>query len=129
VLVVEDDEFMREFLQQLMIRLGLQVSCAAAPAAAERLLRLRRFALVVTDLDLDPARGGEGLALARWVRERAPATKVMLISGNLTAEVAEQAKAAGVSSVVGKPFDLDVFAATVDGLVGAGRLEPAPAVG
>lgn len=117
VLVVEDDDLVREFLQQLMIRLGLQVSCAAAPEAAERLLRLRRFALVVTDLDLDPARGGEGLALARWVRERAPSTKVVLISGNLTAEVTAEALAAGVSSVVGKPFDLDHFSRTLTALV------------
>ena len=52
VLVVDDDNALRETLSEAMVSLPVEVTTAATGAAALELLATRKFAVVVTDLKM-----------------------------------------------------------------------------
>ncbi len=64
--------------------------------------------LIVSEWDMDPV---GGLMLAKWVRNSVHSPNrlmpMAIISGNLDAEKVEQARQAGINSVMAKPFTMD----------------------
>jgi CheY-like chemotaxis protein len=75
VLVVEDDDSVRALVRSVLESAGYDVRVAAEPAEA---LRGPDADLLVTDM-LMP--GMNGRELAEWIRERAPETRILFISG------------------------------------------------
>lgn len=74
--------------------------------------------LIISEWDMDPV---GGLMLAQWLRNNIHSPNrlmpMAIISGNLDAEKVEQARAAGVNSVMAKPFTLDKLKAHLEGLL------------
>jgi response regulator RpfG family c-di-GMP phosphodiesterase len=102
VLIAEDDAEIRDILREFLCR---EYACDAVGSAEEALalLRLYRFQLVLSDISLP---GMSGLELATHVRELAPETVVVVVSGAQTQESAIAALRAGAFDYVVKPFDL-----------------------
>ena len=65
LLVVDDDDRIRELLKEYLAREGYRVTGAAHAAAARRLMELIEFDLVVLDVMMP---GESGLELTSWVR-------------------------------------------------------------
>jgi two-component system phosphate regulon response regulator OmpR len=65
LLIVDDDDRLRELLKQFLARAGFRVSAAASAAAARRLLDTLEFDLLVVDVMMP---GEDGFSLTRWLR-------------------------------------------------------------
>ncbi len=65
LLIVDDDDRLRELLKQFLARAGFRVSVAASAAAARRLLETLEFDMLVVDVMMP---GEDGFSLTRWLR-------------------------------------------------------------
>jgi PAS domain S-box-containing protein len=103
VLVVDDEEQVRETLAEMVKALGHRAVTADGGRAALEALDGSEFDLVFTDLSMP---GMDGWEVARAVRARRPATRVVVVTG-YGAEAARSAEAAAssVAAVIAKPFD------------------------
>jgi CheY-like chemotaxis protein len=79
---------------------GLEAVGAADPTQAVDVLTDRRIDVVVADYHLP---GTVGLELLAVIRGTAPATRLILYSGGMTAELAAEARAFEVQAVLDKP--------------------------
>jgi two-component system cell cycle sensor histidine kinase/response regulator CckA len=102
VLVVDDEESVREFMRDLLETWGLAVQVAAGGPQAKAMLDAAPDAvdLVITDQTMPRL---TGLDLARHLRSRRRELPVILYSGYIDGLSEEQAKAAGVSALLRKP--------------------------
>jgi DNA-binding NtrC family response regulator len=103
VLVVDDEPGMRNFLEKTLApRVGRVLSAADAEAADE-LMRLHRFDLVVLDIALP---GKSGIQWLKELRQRGHAGEVVLITAFADLDTAIEALRAGASDFILKPFRL-----------------------
>ena len=101
VLVVDDEEGMRNFLvKTLAPRCGQVLAADSAEAGAE-LLRRQRFDLIVLDISLP---GKTGLAWLRELRTLGHSGEVVLITAFADLDTAIEALRAGASDFILKPF-------------------------
>ncbi len=124
VLVLDDEPIVGKRLQPALAKVGCDVEVFETPRPALERIESRRFDIVVTDIRMDDIDGIEVLerVLARW-----PATKVIMITGYASVEVAREAMAKGAFDFIAKPFKpqelRDVIAKAADalGVKGVGR--------
>lgn len=105
VLVVDDEEDVRELLAEHFRNKGLQVTAVADGHGAIVALSRdpARFALVVTDLQLP---GTDGFGVLRAARDANPSCAVVIVTGYASLESAVQAVRLGASDYLTKPFSL-----------------------
>jgi PAS domain S-box-containing protein len=101
VLVVDDEEHVRETLAEMVEALGHRVRRADGGRAALLALDEARFDLVFTDLSMPEMDGWE---VAREVRRRSPGTRVAVVTG-YGREVARTQTDVPADTVIGKPFN------------------------
>jgi CheY-like chemotaxis protein len=88
ILVVEDEPVLRFILVEELQDAGYEVFAAVdAGHAIEILENNSDIQLLLTDIDLFA--GGEGVELARMVRDRWPPVRIILTSGNWTLQQGE----------------------------------------
>ncbi len=110
ILLVDDDELVRDVMSEVLERAGYVVSKAAGPAQAIELIQLGHpFALLVTDLRLP---GMSGIVLADRLLTARPDLQVLVTSG----QVDEELRAA--RHVLEKPFTPDELLRAVGALLG-----------
>ena len=109
LLIVEDDPGLQKQLKWSFESYATVI----AGNRIEAITALRRYAPSVVTLDLglppDPANASEGLKTLQEILELAPATKVIVVTGNDDRENAIQAVAMGAYDFYQKPIDLDVL--------------------
>jgi signal transduction histidine kinase len=108
ILLVDDDDDVRDVIRAMLQDLGYVVSEAGSGGAALDLLdREPNIALLVVDFAMPGMNGAE---VARLAQARRPGLPVLFITG-----FAEHAPLAGIaeSSIVGKPFVLNQLASRV----------------
>ncbi len=106
VLVVEDEERVRNFSLEALRELGYQVVGARDGPEALRLIDTGlRVSLLFSDVVMPEMTGRE---LAEHARARVPGLKVLLTSG-----YAPETARMGSETILAKPFDLDRLAAAV----------------
>jgi PAS domain S-box-containing protein len=117
VLVAEDNEMNREVVIQQLRRLGFSAEVAANGLEALELWRTRRFAIVLTDLQM-PEMDGYGLTAAirseEGSGERIP---IVALTANALKNEAGRCKAAGMDEYLIKPATLATLEATFDRLL------------
>jgi len=117
VLLVEDQDGLREMIRESLSSLGYQVQAAAAAEEAEELLRGQvGVDLLLTDVVL-PGRSGRELADA--VRSRHPATRVLFISGYTSDVIARHGVLEPGTQLLEKPFSTDQLARRVRAVLDA----------
>jgi len=101
VLVLDDEPIVGKRLQPALAKVGCDVEVFEAPRPALERIEAKRFDVVVTDIRMDEVDGIEVLekVLARW-----PETRVIMITGYATVEVAREAMAKGAFDFIAKPF-------------------------
>ena len=109
LLVVEDDPGLQKQLKWSFE----SYQTIIAGNRSEAITALRRYMPSVVTLDLglppDPANASEGLKALQEILELAPATKVIVVTGNDDRENAIQAVAMGAYDFYQKPIDIDVL--------------------
>lgn len=104
ILIVEDDEKMREALRQIMQREGYVAETAGSGEEAMGLFKQGHFDLVISDLKLPGIDGMEALRALRGFR---PQTAFIIITAYATIDSAVQAMKEGAEDYISKPFNLD----------------------
>jgi two-component system response regulator PilR (NtrC family) len=104
ILVVDDEDDLRELLEITLIRMGLDVDSAASLQAARDLYASHDYALVLTDMRLPD---GLGLELVREVAASGKGTPIAVITAFGSADNAVVALKAGAFDYVSKPVVLD----------------------
>lgn len=106
VLVVDDEESLRELLELTLQGMGLDVDVAADLAQARALLGNHRYSLCLTDMRLPD---GNGLDLVRLINTQWRDTPVAVITAYASAENAVAALKAGAFDYLNKPVGLDAL--------------------
>jgi len=111
VLVVDDEQSMREFLAICLRRAGHEVVVADSGAAGLARLEKTPADVVVTDLRMP----GEldGLGLLEQVKKRAIDSEVILVTAFATADTAIAAMKQGAYDYLTKPFKVDEINAVI----------------
>jgi two-component system, NtrC family, response regulator PilR len=104
ILVVDDEESIREFLEIMLKKENYDVTTAEDGAQALDVLKKRSFDLVISDLQMPNMTGME---LLRQVRDTAPTTLFMMITAFGTTESAVEAMKMGAYDYLTKPFKID----------------------
>ncbi|MBW8458358.1 MAG: PEP-CTERM-box response regulator transcription factor [Thiobacillus sp.] len=110
ILLVEDDPGLQKQLKWSLADYELAIAADRDSAIAQ--LRRHEPAVVLLDLGLPPDADGatEGLATLQQILSLAPATKVIVVTGNLDRGNAVKAIQLGAYDFFQKPFDPDVLA-------------------
>ncbi len=102
ILVVDDEEGLREFLAEALELDGHEVSEAESAEAAIESLAGRRFPIVVTDLRMP---GMDGLELLRRIKADTPETEVVVLTAHGSVETAVAAMKVGAYDFLQKPIE------------------------
>jgi len=103
-LVVDDEELVAAVLGDMLLWAGHSVEVARSGQEAIARLGAESFDLVMTDLAMP---GLTGWDVARAVKDRSPATRVVLVTGFGVELSPEDLKAHGVDLVLAKPLKLE----------------------
>ncbi|HUH92382.1 MAG TPA: response regulator transcription factor [Casimicrobiaceae bacterium] len=114
LLVVEDDAQLRTVIALTFQDLGYAVDTAAEGAAADRLLGIRDFDLVVLDLGLPLL---DGLEVLRRLRRRRSETAVLVLTARHRVEERIRGLDLGADDYLVKPFALGELEARVRALM------------
>src|SRR5687767_499010 len=121
VLVVDDEQSMRELLGIMLRQVGYEVSQAdGGEAAIQTLKGTDAFDLVITDLRM---RKVDGLAVLRAAKEHSPHTVVLVVTAFASTETAVEAMKLGAYDYVTKPFKLDELKLTIANALERKRLQ------
>jgi two-component system, response regulator RegA len=104
MLVVDDDEYLRERMARALAARGLEVRSAPDGATALGLVAEQAPDLAVLDLKMA---GMGGLELLREIKKVSPATRVVMLTGYGSIAGAVDAMHAGAENYVTKPADAD----------------------
>jgi two-component system phosphate regulon response regulator OmpR len=104
LLVVDDDDRIRDLLKEFLARAGFRVTGAADAAAARRLLGTLDFDLLVMDVMMP---GEDGFSLTQWVRQQGPsrATPILMLTARDAAGDRIEGLTRGADDYLAKPFE------------------------
>jgi two-component system, NtrC family, response regulator PilR len=120
VLVVDDEQSMRDLLAIMLRQTGYEVTVADGGETAVERLKAETFDLVVTDLRM---RKVDGLAVLKAAREYSPRTVVLVVTAYASTETAVEAMKLGAYDYITKPFKLDELKVTVANALERRRLQ------
>jgi len=123
LLIVDDDDRIRELLKEYLAREGYRTTGAAHAAAARRLMELIEFDLVILDIMMP---GESGLELTSWVRSKAALSKtpVLLLTARGDASDRIEGLSRGADDYMSKPFDPRELSLRVDAILRRTGLKP-----
>ncbi|ACM21713.1 sigma-54-dependent transcriptional response regulator PilR [Geotalea daltonii FRC-32] len=104
IMVVDDEQSMREFLVILLEREGYAVQQCESAACALSLLQSSGFDLVISDVNMP---GLNGMELLERIKSTTPETAVLMITAYTTAEQAVEAMKLGAYDYIAKPFKVE----------------------
>jgi ATP-dependent Lon protease len=110
VLVVDDEEIARTNLEYILRKDGYHVASAASGLEALDRLQEQEFDVVLTDLKMEKM---DGLQLLEAVKQAAPATEIIMITGYATVATAVDALRKGAAHYLSKPINLEELRACV----------------
>lgn len=118
VLVVDDEDDIRELLELSLLRMGLGCDTAGSVAEARACLEQRRYRLCLTDMRLPD---GEGFELVEYIQQHLPGLPVAVITAFGSIDTAIRALKLGAFDFVTKPIELKVLRELVSHAL---KLEP-----
>ncbi|MDL1968991.1 MAG: sigma-54 dependent transcriptional regulator [Deltaproteobacteria bacterium] len=110
ILVVDDDQGMREFLEILLAREGYEIISASGGKEALSLCKKHKFDLAITDLKMPNV---DGIDVLKSIKEISPETMVILITAYASGETAVAAMKEGAYDYLEKNFDVEELKAVI----------------
>lgn len=114
ILVLDDEPIVCKRLKPAFQKAGYEVETFTESGAALERIEQARFDIVVTDLKME---GVDGMQFLTRVKEIAPETSVIIITGFATLETAKESFRKGAYDFVAKPFKLGDILETVKRVV------------
>jgi len=119
VLVVDDEEIMRESLSGWLQEDGLEVIMAESGAKALQIIEKETFDLMMVDLKMPEM---NGLEFLKKSKDFQPHTPVVIMTAYATVDTAVQAMKEGAYDYVTKPFNPDEISMTIRKIMHSQRL-------
>jgi len=110
VLVVDDEDGVREGLRGMLQQEGLHVETAGSAEEGARRVEARSFDVVFLDINLP---GADGLSMLGKLRRGTPPADVVILTGYGTVANTVEAMRKGAADVIEKPFSVDRILAVV----------------
>ncbi len=104
ILVVDDEQGMRDFLSIMLKKEGYDVVAAENGEHALKAIHAEIYDLVITDVKMPRV---DGIEVLRTVKEISPETVVIVITAFATTDTAVQAMKLGAYDYITKPFKVD----------------------
>ncbi len=117
ILVVDDEEGMREWMADILQGCGHRVFTAKDGVEARQLAAHQPLDLMITDISMP---NEEGLGIIRALHKAHPGLKIIAISGAF-AEALSDAKLLGANAALAKPFTSEMLLKCI------GDVSPLPA--
>jgi two-component system cell cycle response regulator CpdR len=114
ILLAEDDESMRGFLERALAKAGYEVIAFANGKEAHERLQEEPFSLLLTDIVMPQM---DGIELARRASELDPQIKIMFITGFAAVTLNTNSRAPKNARVLSKPFHLKDLVREIDRLL------------
>jgi DNA-binding NtrC family response regulator len=115
ILVVDDEPIVGERLQATLERDGHRVTVFADPVAALAELEERTFDIVISDIRMGEV---DGIQILEAVQRRSPGTRVIMITGYATIELARESLTKGAFDFIAKPFKFGEIRKTISKAIG-----------
>jgi len=125
LLIVDDDDRIRELLKEYLARAGFRVTAAAGGAPARKLMATLDFDLAVFDVMMP---GEDGFSLTRWLREqRAPAgrTPVLMLTAMGEPNDRIEGLKLGADDYLAKPFEPEELLLRIEAILRRAHHRPA----
>jgi two-component system chemotaxis response regulator CheY len=119
VLIVDDYSTMLRIIKNLLKQVGFDnVDEATDGSAALQMMRGKRYGLVISDWNMEPM---TGIQFLREVRQDPDlkATPFIMVTAESKTENVVEAKKAGVSNYIVKPFNSDTLKGKIASVLGA----------
>jgi two-component system, cell cycle response regulator CpdR len=114
ILLAEDDESMRSFLERALAKAGYEVIAFANGKDAFERLQEEPFTLLLTDIVMPQM---DGIELARRAAELDPEIKIMFITGFAAVTLNTNSRPPKDARVLSKPFHLKDLVREIDRLL------------
>jgi CheY-like chemotaxis protein len=101
LMILDDEPIVGKRLKPPLTDCGFEVEVFEDPTAALARLEQKEFDIVVTDLRME---GVDGIHILEYIMEHCRHTRVILITGYATVEVAREALVKGAFDFIAKPF-------------------------
>jgi DNA-binding NtrC family response regulator len=111
ILVVDDEDALRTVLSSELESEGYAVATAGDGDEAISVLQGKSFDLVLLDIKMPRV---DGFEVLRFIKERYPATKVIMLTGFADLKNAIESKKLGAEDFVSKPYDLVDLLTTIE---------------
>lgn len=118
MLLVDDDEFIRDSLSLAFTNKGCCMHAAETAEEGLKAIQTERYDIIISDLRL-PGQGG--LEFLKAVRNAHPDTLCVLITAYRDMHVASEASSMGIDDFIEKPFSVGVLVQSLVKLIQARR--------
>jgi len=111
IMLVDDEPIVGKRLKPALTKYGFEVEVFEDGTGALQRLREKEFDIVVTDVRMEDV---DGIQVLEHVLEHSKRTKVIIITGYATVEVAREALVKGAFDFIAKPFKPNELRAVID---------------
>ena len=111
ILIVDDEELMRRFLAEALMRKNYEVTTAGSAKEALICLKKQHYDLLITDMKMPDL---SGIELLRRTKELSPQTLVIIMTAYGTIETAVEAMRLGAFNYLLKPFTPDAIETLIE---------------
>lgn len=111
ILVVEDEEYIRESLCEILQMHGYRAVAVSNGEAGVELIKKEDYDIVLTDLKLP---GMSGIDIIRSIKEISPDTSCIVLTGYASVESAVEAMRVGAHTYLQKPLNKDQLLVTIE---------------
>ena len=103
ILILDDEPIVLKRLKPALEKSGYEIEVFSRSLEASNRIMEQDFDIVITDLKME---GLDGMKFLTRVKDRSPATEVIVITGFATMETAKESFKKGVFDFLAKPFKL-----------------------
>ena len=112
ILVVDDEESIREIMEINLVKLGYVPELAKNAKEALEILEDEKFPLIITDLKMPEM---DGIELCMRIRERTSETLIYAFSGGFTVFDSDRLEKMGFDGLLCKPVKFEVLERAIEG--------------
>jgi len=110
ILIVDDEDDLRELLSHVLSTQGYEIQSAANGEEAISTLQEEKFDMALLDIQMPKI---NGIQVLQFINEHTPSTRVIMLTGYADLKNAMEAKEFGARDFISKPYKLDDILSTI----------------